>query len=54
MHEFYNREMQYQRGLINGFNEIKKSFSPKESEKIEEIIINNIDKKVGIIPTFIV
>ncbi|KGQ40885.1 hypothetical protein JP28_12545 [Gallibacterium anatis] len=46
MHEFYNREMQYQRGLINGFNEIKKSFSPKESEKIEEIIINNIDKKL--------
>lgn len=46
MQEFYNREMQYQRGLINGFNEIKKSFSQKESEKIEEIIINNIDKKL--------
>lgn len=46
MQEFYNREMQYQRGLINGFNEIKKSFSQKESEKIEEIIINNIDKNL--------
>lgn len=35
MQEFYNREMQYQRGLINGFNEIKKSFSQKESEKLK-------------------
>lgn len=39
-------ELQYQKGLINGFSEISKNFNTKDAEKVEKIIIEAIDRKL--------
>lgn len=39
-------ELQYQKGLINGFSEISKNFNTKDAEKIEKIIVGNIDNQL--------
>lgn len=39
-------ELQYQKGLINGFSEISKNFNTKDADKVEKIIIEAIDRKL--------
>ena len=41
-----SNEIAYQIGLYKGFETIKKEFDPKNSKKIETIIIESIDNEL--------
>lgn len=39
-------EVQYQKGLIDGFSKVRKELSAKDADKVEKIIIESIDKRL--------
>lgn len=41
-----NIEVQYQKGLIDGFSEIRKTLNAKDADNVEKIIIQSIDKRL--------
>lgn len=41
-----SKEVQYQKGLIDGFSKVRKELSAKDADKVEKIIIESIDKRL--------
>lgn len=41
-----SKEVQYQKGLIEGFQNVRKELTAKDADKVERIIIQSIDKQL--------
>lgn len=41
-----SKEIQYQKGLIEGFQDVRKELTAKDADKVERIIIQAIDKQL--------
>ncbi|WP_109426985.1 hypothetical protein [Aggregatibacter kilianii] len=41
-----NVEVKYQKGLLDGFAQVRKTINPKDAEKVEKIVIDAIDQRL--------